>query len=743
MKTYFNQSHSIFKWFYIIFVIISLIFCLVLAPLFLHLKNIFKELQLEKYTHQLTTTINQLENTVNGFSNVAQSLTEDSRFVTFRYIPEKTDYVNTPINIQNQLRNSFRSLIIPLELVSDAVLQLNKNIAVTTKFIFFERTSSYYPDFFCVDDLTYEEWTQLLSENKSGFFSSAHRITINSKKEYNALIYSLKWTDSSYIYACLDIANIKKLLITESEGHYLTIASLDGTILYSNLPETESSFYTISKETASGGLVISLHISKNIFNLKMKPLNFFLVFYLATYLFLLILITLLGTHISTRPILSIFHLLYSSKHILSTDHKTEIAKHSNVLPSSRFLPSSFAYMADCIRKADSALEYYQSTFQTQQKILQASFLEKAINGQLTAKKDIQLFRSYFPNFPDSSCLLLLLLRTTPVNDDTLYENPLLLLQTFLQSELPNAYLQQYNDSEILLLISEEDFDSYCKTLNSVIQNIHEQEPAYEIRCLASNFFQHPESLPAAYRQIQDIIDTATALPPYVCKASAFQNAQMPFFTMRDMQTLYTAITYGNREIAVNTLREYSEVTNPPQVTTMNRHTYEMICAVLNCIKLEHATLLMDLHIPAYLAYDSLHTGEVTPASNILYTQMEELICRFCDLIHDSLQPEGIPLARDIIQYIDAHYTEYDLCIATLEIQFQCSATKIRKLFKNATNVQITSYIEQKRMTLAKELLAQNQKNVAEIASECGFANSNTFYKAYKRFYGHAPTLQIK
>ena len=44
------------------------------------------------------------------------------------------------------------------------------------------------------------------------------------------------------------------------------------------------------------------------------------------------------------------------------------------------------------------------------------------------------------------------------------------------------------------------------------------------------------------------------------------------------------------------------------------------------------------------------------------------------------------------------------------------------------------------MNLANELLAQNQKTINEIALECGFTNANTFYKAYKRMYGHAPTM---
>jgi AraC-like DNA-binding protein len=44
------------------------------------------------------------------------------------------------------------------------------------------------------------------------------------------------------------------------------------------------------------------------------------------------------------------------------------------------------------------------------------------------------------------------------------------------------------------------------------------------------------------------------------------------------------------------------------------------------------------------------------------------------------------------------------------------------------------------MVLSNELLAQNEKSVTEIALECGYSLPHSFYKAYKRVYGHAPTL---
>ena len=101
------------------------------------------------------------------------------------------------------------------------------------------------------------------------------------------------------------------------------------------------------------------------------------------------------------------------------------------------------------------------------------------------------------------------------------------------------------------------------------------------------------------------------------------------------------------------------------------------------------------------------------------------------------QPESF--SKQLQNYVDKHYTEYELCVARLEAVFQCSASKIRKTFKDSIGITINDYIEKKRMDLANELLLKKEKNLSEIALECGFANANSFYKAYRRIYGHSPS----
>lgn len=739
-RKYLQHSHTVFQWFSTIFIIISLIFCLALVPLFLYLQNTFTNLQLEKSRQQLNTGISEIEAVTADVLNISQLLLEDSRFLPLRY--RMADYSALPANTRLQLKNTFSCMMLPIDSVFHAALQIEENVALAKNSVYFEGLTCYYPDFFSVNDLEYEAWVQLLSEHRSDFLPICS-VRLNGK-EYEALIFSAKWTNNSCLYACIETNEVKRLILgnDNQSNCYFTITRLDGTLLYSDLPDTESDYQTLSGTITTGGLEISIHIPDSIFYRKMQPLYFFLGIYALLCVIMLVIISLMGTRFSAKPFIDIIHTLEGSRNIpVPEENKTTDQQHTL---SGHNLKSGFDYISRSILSADMHLGEYQSTIHTQQKILQTRFLEKALTGQLASPREISQFYSYFPDFPQGFCLVLIRLETYAEEETPLYSDPLLILQSFLQSELPKAYQQQISDSELLLLIGEEYFEAYRKTLDFVVKNVNREEPAYMLRCIASRIYHHLEKLPAAYRQILDMDGLSfSGNQTQVCTVDDCVDTASPRtgLAMTELMTLYTAITYGNQKMALSQLQTYSEELSRTQNPALHKSVYEMIQTILNCIKQEHPLLFIDEHVPAYSRNLGANTSGRSEEESTLYAQLSEVVIRFCDHINESKQSDMDPFVKEVIQYIDAHYTEYDLCLTTLMTHFQCASSTIRKAFKNETNITVSSYIEQKRMKQANELLAQNQLSITEIALQCGFSNSNSFYKAYRRVYGHAPTMQ--
>jgi AraC-like DNA-binding protein len=71
-----------------------------------------------------------------------------------------------------------------------------------------------------------------------------------------------------------------------------------------------------------------------------------------------------------------------------------------------------------------------------------------------------------------------------------------------------------------------------------------------------------------------------------------------------------------------------------------------------------------------------------------------------------------------------------------------SYSKFRKIFKEYTGFAPSQYIQEVRINMAKELLTNTSKSIKEIASLCGFNDSNRLSTLFKEVYGLSP-LQYK
>ncbi len=65
------------------------------------------------------------------------------------------------------------------------------------------------------------------------------------------------------------------------------------------------------------------------------------------------------------------------------------------------------------------------------------------------------------------------------------------------------------------------------------------------------------------------------------------------------------------------------------------------------------------------------------------------------------------------------------------------------LFKKQTGINITSFIDDLRMTQAKRLLSETNKQIKEISASCGYEDQNYFSRIFKKYSGISPTAYRK
>lgn len=123
----------------------------------------------------------------------------------------------------------------------------------------------------------------------------------------------------------------------------------------------------------------------------------------------------------------------------------------------------------------------------------------------------------------------------------------------------------------------------------------------------------------------------------------------------------------------------------------------------------------------------------------LFTEFMVLLNR--SMIHNqysyvSAHASGNKIHR-ILSYINEHLQE-DLSVDLLSTHFYISKYHLMRTFKAETGYSLHHYIIDKRLLLAKDLLAR-QFPVGEICFQCGFKDYSTFFRAFKKKFGCKPS----
>ncbi len=96
-----------------------------------------------------------------------------------------------------------------------------------------------------------------------------------------------------------------------------------------------------------------------------------------------------------------------------------------------------------------------------------------------------------------------------------------------------------------------------------------------------------------------------------------------------------------------------------------------------------------------------------------------------------------PLGTRVIRYLNAHIAE-PLSLDALAGEFYVSKFYLCRAFKRHNGISILGYINGKRVMMARQML-EGGETAAVVSERVGFSDYSTFYRAYRKAYGQAPT----
>lgn len=99
---------------------------------------------------------------------------------------------------------------------------------------------------------------------------------------------------------------------------------------------------------------------------------------------------------------------------------------------------------------------------------------------------------------------------------------------------------------------------------------------------------------------------------------------------------------------------------------------------------------------------------------------------------------NIILYQSIIEYINQHYTDKDICLNKVAEYFGLNSNYVSQIVKENTRKSFSSYITYLRIERSKELLSDKKLSINEIAHAVGFSYSYYFIRKFKELEGITP-----
>jgi AraC-like DNA-binding protein len=202
--------------------------------------------------------------------------------------------------------------------------------------------------------------------------------------------------------------------------------------------------------------------------------------------------------------------------------------------------------------------------------------------------------------------------------------------------------------------------------------------------------------------------------------------------------LLEAITKADYDLAQSLLQELHKYPFGKEFPDPLRRARNKGIA-LNAL-MKKTTEAVDVH-PGYtepVASTFIREIETAESQNELATIFSAMVESYCTLVRDHAMKDYPSGLKEIVNYIDFHFTE-DLSLSTLSERFAMNPSYLSMLFKKKTMSTLTDYINNRRIDFSKRLLETTTFPINNIAREMGFEDVNYYTRLFRKKTGTTPS----
>ena len=179
---------------------------------------------------------------------------------------------------------------------------------------------------------------------------------------------------------------------------------------------------------------------------------------------------------------------------------------------------------------------------------------------------------------------------------------------------------------------------------------------------------------------------------------------------------------------------------------VNAHSANTECIILTAHdEFDYARSAVRLNCMEYvlkpiryqLLTEILHRAEEKVALRRKNEQIRQYGEQYIDSLAKETRGETANALEQAVAYIEGHLAE-ELSVRDLAAGCYVSADHLTRLFKKKYGMTVSEFIQDRRITLAGELLSRGDQTISMVANTVGFGNYSYFTEQFKKRYGMTP-----
>ena len=711
---------------------------LLFIPVYIYISKVTLETELNYANTHLKNGILAFDTAISMLNNTVIYTRDDSRFRILKYNPSS---IREDPSLLRELRRSFNYLFLSQSLIADAGIIFSDDIILTRQSIFFspELYSFYGNGNLQCEDLSEDEWKALLVLNRP--LLPIMNYQSRDFGSYTALTFAVQWYFSdipgqNIMYANLPVKNIIPLFIISEgleKGAVRIFDREENLVLeyFGISHEPAEPCYLLTAQSETIAVRFEVSIPEAVISSRMSPVRSMIIIFIMVSVGFIILISLFFAYKSSEPMRRLLEKINMTKNVkIETDGNIK----TGIRGFLKKINLIYTDLGESINAVDARMETTLRTVEQQAHLIRVQAFDNALVRGIYRDDKLQEFFSLFPDFPKQYQLALI--QYDVLSDIPIRENAALQLMIINKINIWNKkiYVHAIETSIVLLLPLANSDENWYKSLDSLRNNLN-RTINYSLYFSLSDIFNKPEELIKAWRQLQ-FIHTTPGIDDLVSIMrikNAADYSGLPI-NIGIPQMIYNALISGNDTMACAILHECFASLPLSNNNLLPALVFNMLHDMIVLLKLENSELLKDVNIPQYKRGNEY---------DLFINQFPDSFRQIAKKIKTRKEDDINFLGRKVLDYINERLYDPKLYSVMVMDHFNISQPTLQKLMKIATGKTFLVYVETKRLEKAMHMILERNHTIQEISGQCGFSKTDSFYKAFKKTYGYAPSDTIK